>query len=153
MIGVKPLFDEVAAEGSNATFELIGVGTDLAPAPMAVKWTVTRIETDYQWYQSWGNWSWEPVVYRTPVAEGEAVLGDAPVQVAAPVTWGEYEIRVERTDGTLAETSTTFWAGWYAPADVSATPDTLEMSLDKPAYRPGETASLRVVPRAAGTRW
>ncbi len=151
MIGVKPLFDEVAAEGSNATFELIGVGTDLAPAPMTVKWTVTRIETDYQWYQSWGNWSWEPVVYRTPVAEGEAGLGDTPVQVAAPVTWGEYEIRVERTDGTLAETSTTFWAGWYAPADVSATPDTLELSLDKPAYRPGETASLRVVPRAAGT--
>ncbi|MCB6177722.1 alpha-2-macroglobulin family protein [Rhodobacter sp. Har01] len=151
MIGIKPLFDQVAAEGANAGFELIGVGPDLQPAPMTVKWTVTRIETDYQWYQSYGNWNWEPVIYRTPVAEGEATLGTAPVQVAAPVTWGEYEIRVERTDGTLAETSTTFWAGWYAPADVSATPDTLDLSLDKPAYKPGDTATLRLVPRAAGT--
>ena len=151
MIGVKPLFDGVAGEGTNATFELIGVGTDLKPAPMPVKWTITRIETDYQWYQSYGNWNWEPVTYRTPVAEGEATLGDAPVQVAAPVTWGEYEIKVERTDGTIAETSTTFWAGWYAPADTSATPDTLELSLDKPAYKAGDTATLRIVPRAAGT--
>jgi len=151
MIGIKPLFDDVAAEGANAGFELIGVGPDLKPAPMPVKWTVTRIETDYQWYQSYGNWNWEPVVYRTPVAEGEATLGDSPVQVAAPVTWGEYEIKVERTDGTLASSSTTFWAGWYAPADASATPDTLELSLDKPAYKPGDTATLRLVPRAAGT--
>lgn len=151
MIGVKPLFDQVAAEGAKAGFELIGVGPDLKPAPMAVKWTVTRIETDYQWYQSYGTWNWEPVTYRTPVAEGEATLGTGPVQVAAPVTWGQYEIRVARTDGKLAETSTTFWAGWYAPADASATPDTLELSLDKPAYGPGDTATLRLVPRAAGT--
>ena len=50
-----------------------------------------------------------------------------------------------------AATSTTSYAGWYAPADTSATPDTLELSLDKPAYKPGDTATLRLVPRAAGT--
>ncbi len=151
MIGVKPLFDGVAGEGSDATFELIGVGTDLQPVPMQVKWQLTRIETDYQWYQSYGNWSWEPVTYRTKVAEGEATLGGAPVAISGKVDWGEYELLVERTDGELAATSTTFWAGWYAPADASATPDTLELSLDKPAYAPGDTAQLRVVPRAAGT--
>ncbi len=118
---------------------------------MQVKWQLTRIETDYQWYQSYGNWSWEPVTYRTKVAEGEATLGEAPVTIAGKVDWGEYELLVERTDGELAATSTTFWAGWYAPADASATPDTLELSLDKPAYKPGDTAQLRVVPRAAGT--
>ncbi len=41
--------------------------------------------------------------------------------------------------------------GWYAAADATQTPDTLELSLDKTAYRPGETATLRIVPRAAGT--
>lgn len=151
MIGVKPLFDDVAAQGVDAAFQVIGVGPDLAPAPMQVKWTLTRVETDYQWYQSYGNWSWEPVSYRTPVAEGEATLGSDPVQVAGRVDWGQYELRVERVDGQVAATSTTFWAGWYAPADVSATPDTLELSLDKPAYKSGETAQLRIVPRAAGT--
>ena len=151
MIGVKPLFDGVVREGTEAHFQLIGIGTDLQPTPMKVKWRLTRIETDYQWYQSYGNWSWEPVIYRTPVTEGEAALGDAPAEVFGAVDWGQYELSVERTDGTLAATSTTFWAGWYAPADAAATPDTLEMSLDKPAYKPGETATLRVVPRAAGT--
>jgi uncharacterized protein YfaS (alpha-2-macroglobulin family) len=151
MIGVKPLFDGVVAEGAKAAFDLIGVGPDLKPAPMAVKWELTRIETDYQWYQSYGSWFWEPVTYRTPVASGEARLGDTPAGIEAAVTWGEYELKVTRAEGPPAETTTTFWAGWYAPADVSATPDTLELSLDKPAYKPGDTAQLRIVPRTAGT--
>jgi uncharacterized protein YfaS (alpha-2-macroglobulin family) len=58
---------------------------------------------------------------------------------------------VEQVGGGFASTSTRFYAGWYAPADVSSTPDTLELSLDKPAYKPGEVAQLRIVPRAAGT--
>ena len=151
MIGVKPLFDGVVGEGLDARFEVIGVGPDLAPAPMQVKWRLNRIDTDYQWYQSYGNWNWERVTTRSPVSEGEATLGDVPAAISGPVAWGEYELVVERTDGALAATSTTFWAGWYAPADAGATPDTLELSLDKPAYKPGDTATLRVVPRAAGT--
>jgi alpha-2-macroglobulin len=151
MIGVKPLFDGVAAEGSDARFQLIAVEAGDALLAMPVKWTVSRVDYDYQWYQSYGNWSWEPVVSRAIVAEGEATLGTAPVEIAAGVDWGSYEILVERADGSKAATSMEFYAGWYAPADASATPDTLELSLDKPAYRPGDTATLRIVPRAAGT--
>ena len=151
MIGIKPLFDDVVAEGTDATFNLIGLDADGKPAPMAVKWTLTRIENDYQWYQSYGNWNWEPVTSRVLVKEGTADLGADPAQIAGPVQWGEYELLVERTDGAAGAASTTFYAGWYAPADVTATPDTLELSLDKPAYKPGDTATLRIVPRAAGT--
>ncbi|MFZ1470343.1 MAG: alpha-2-macroglobulin family protein [Paracoccaceae bacterium] len=151
MIGVKPLFDGVVGEGDEARFQLIGVGTDLGRVGMQVKWRLNRIETDYQWYQNGGNWNWQPVVTRSTVSEGDATLSDQMVEISAPVSWGQYELMVERTDGALATTSTTFWAGWYAPADASSTPDTLELSLDKPAYKPGDTATLRVVPRAAGT--
>lgn len=151
MIGVKPMFADVVPEGSDATFNLIGVGPDEALTQMKVKWQLTRIDTDYQWYQNQGSWNWEPVVTRTAVADGMADLGSAPTEISGAVTWGEYELVVERTDGVPAATSTTFYAGWYAPADVSATPDTLELSLDKPAYKPGDTATLRIVPRAAGT--
>lgn len=151
LIGVKPLFDGVAGEGSDVRFELIAVDAAEKLTAMPVTWTVVRVDYDYQWYQSYGNWSWEPVVNRTPVAEGEAMLGDKPVEVAARVDWGTYEILVERADGAKAATSMEFYAGWYAPADASATPDTLELSLDKPAYKPGDTATLRIVPRAAGT--
>jgi hypothetical protein len=152
MIGIKPLFDEVVAEGSEARFALVGVGADLKPSSMAVNWEVTRIETEYQWYQSFGNWNWEPVVTRTRVSEGGADLGQQPVEIAAPVQWGEYELVVTRADGgEPAVSSTRFYSGWYAPADVSSTPDTLELSLDRPAYKAGDTATLRIVPRAAGT--
>ncbi len=151
MIGLKPLFEDVVAEGAEARFQVIGIGPDLTPAPMAARWTLTRIETTYQWYQSFGNWNWEPVTSRSVVAEGDVALATGPVDIAAPVQWGEYELLVERSDGQVAATSTTFQAGWYAPADVSATPDTLELSLDRDAYKPGDTAMLRVVPRAAGT--
>ncbi len=151
MIGVKPLFDDVVAEGSDARFNLIGVGFDSEPEAMQVTWRLTRIETNYQWYQNSGNWNWEPVISRALVAEGQADIGTGPSEIAAPVTWGEYELLVERLDGSVAATSTTFYAGWYAPADTSATPDTLELSLDKPAYKSGDTAMLRIVPRAAGT--
>lgn len=151
MIGIKPLFEDVVAEGTDARFALVGVGPDAKPAPMKARWVLTRIETNYQWYQSYGNWNWEPVVTRTRVSEGEADLGSAPTEIAAPVQWGEYELAVERTDGEPAASSTTFYAGWYAPADATETPDTLDLSLDKPAYKSGETATLRLVPRAAGT--
>jgi uncharacterized protein YfaS (alpha-2-macroglobulin family) len=151
LIGVKPLFDEVVPEGAEARFSLIGIGADSKPTPMKVKWTVTEVRTNYQWYQSYGNWNWEPVYSRTKVAEGEVSLGADPVEIAAPVKWGEYALTVERIDGEKAATSTAFYASWYAPADTTDTPDTLEMSLDKPAYKSGETATLRVVPRAAGT--
>ncbi|WP_103258599.1 alpha-2-macroglobulin family protein [Tabrizicola aquatica] len=151
MIGVKPMFDGVAPEGGEARFQIIAVDAREALVGLPVKWTVSRVEYDYQWYQSYGNWSWEPVVSRSVVAEGEATLGTAPVEVAADVTWGTYEVLVTAADGGKAATSMEFYAGWYAPADASATPDTLELSLDKPAYKPGDTATLRIVPRAAGT--
>ncbi len=151
MIGVKTGFDGVVGEGDDARFSLIAVGPDLGPVPMKVTWTVNRIETNYQWYQYSGNWNWEPVVTRTLVKQGEVDLADTPVEVSAPVQWGQYELIVQKSDGSDTATSTSFYAGWYVPADTSSTPDTLELSLDKPAYKPGDTAVLRIVPRAAGT--
>jgi alpha-2-macroglobulin len=151
MIGIKPLFDEVVPEGADARFDLIGLDDTGKATDMAVKWTLSRIETNYQWYQAYGNWNWEPVTSRVKVNTGTAQLGVAPLEIASAVQWGEYELLVESTDGSEAVSSTTFYAGWYAPADVSSTPDTLELSLDKPAYKPGDTATLRIVPRAAGT--
>ncbi|MGR3455091.1 alpha-2-macroglobulin family protein [Pseudooceanicola sp.] len=151
VIGIRKMFDDVAGEGANAAFSLIAVGPDLTPAPMPVRWTVNRVETQYQWYQQYGNWEWEPFTTRTEVASGTATLTGAPVEVEAPVEWGQYEIVVQRVGGASVTASEDFWAGWYAPADTSSTPDTLELSLDAPGYAIGDAAELRVVPRYAGT--
>lgn len=147
LIGVKPLFEDVAPENGAARFNLIAVGPEGKPVPLDVTWELTRVETEYQWYQYDGNWNWEPVTSRTRITEGKASLGAQAVEVQAPVAWGEYELRISAPG---IETSIPFYAGWYSSADASETPDMLEMSLDKPAYLPGEVAKLRMVPRAAG---
>ena len=151
MIGIRPEFDDVVPEGAEASFLLTAIGADMAPMDMQARWTLNRVETRYQWYQEYGNWNWEPITTRSRIARGEARLGAEPVRVAAAVGWGRYELVVERSDGPYVASSEGFVAGWHAPADASATPDTLELSLDKSAYRPGDTATLRLVPRYGGT--
>lgn len=150
MIGIRPLFDGTLPEGSEAAFRIIGLAPDLTPSPLPVRWTVNRVETRYQWYQQFGEWQWEPITTRTRINQGEAVLGAEALEIATPVDWGQYEVVVETTAGDYAASSLGFDAGWYAPADTATTPDLLDLSLDKPAYRSGDTAMLRIVPRHAG---
>ncbi len=150
LIGIRTLFDGVVPEGSEAQFEVIGIGADLAPAQMQVAWKINRVETRYQWYSAYGDWNWEPMTRRTRIASGEATLDGTPLALSAPVDWGRYELVIERLDGAYAGGSVGFDAGWYAPADAAASPDLLDVSLDKEAYRPGETARLRLVPRSEG---
>ncbi|PQO22802.1 PAN domain-containing protein [Rhodobacteraceae bacterium WD3A24] len=154
MMGLRPAFEGgVVPEGGEAGFDVIATGPDGAAVPARAEWTLNRVRTRYQWYSVRGDWFWEPVTTRTRVAGGEIALdGTGPARIAAPVEWGRYELVVARTDGdSHAAASTTFDAGWYAPAGVLDSPDMLELSLDSESYRPGDTARLRVVPRAAGT--
>lgn len=150
IIGIRPEFDGTLAEGADASFDLIALDAQQRRIPMDVRWSVSRVNTRYQWYRIAGDWNWEPITTRTLVAEGKATLGSDPVSVSAPVKWGRYEIKVERTDGDYIVASADFNAGWFGAADATTTPDLLELSLDAPAYAPGETARLRVVPRYPG---
>ena len=50
---------------------------------------------------------------------------------------------------TDRSTSIGFDAGWYTEASAD-TPDMLEIALDKPEYKPGETMTVAVVARTAG---
>jgi uncharacterized protein YfaS (alpha-2-macroglobulin family) len=150
LIGIRPGFDNVVPEGGEARFDIVALDPGQQPAPMALRWTVNRVETRYQWYQEYGRWSWEPVTRRERVATGTLATGDSPAPLAVPVEWGRYELIVERTDGAYVASSMGFDAGWFAPAGAADTPDMLEMSLDRPRYRSGDTAMLRLVPRHAG---
>ncbi|WP_394198828.1 alpha-2-macroglobulin family protein [Litoreibacter albidus] len=152
LIGVKPEFDGVLSENSEASFRVLALAPDLQTQDMQVRWTINRVRTEYQWYSNYGNWYWDPVTSRSQIASGDATLtARAPLQISAPVKWGEYEIKVERTDGPYVATSMSFNAGWYASANAAQTPDLLEASLDKELYSAGDTATLRVVSRYAGT--
>ncbi len=151
LIGIKSQADGAIPENSEAAFDLIAIGPDLTRQPMKVRWTMNRVNTRYQWYSNYGSWYWDPVTTRTRIATGEVTLSaDNLTTVSAPVEWGEYELKVERLDGAYVASSVGFSAGWYGAADASATPDLLEASLDKSNYRSGDTATFRIVPRAAG---
>ncbi len=151
LIGIRPGFDADLPEGAEARFTLLALDPDLAPRPMRLRWRLNRIDTRYQWYALDGTWLWDPVTTRSEVASGEARLGTVPLEIAARVDWGRYELVVEGLDADAgAVSSVEFQAGWYGAADASATPDMLEVSLDAPSYRPGDTATLRLVPRVPG---
>lgn len=150
MIGIKPEFDDSLPEGAEAGFQVIALSPDGTPMAMPASWELNRVETRYQWYSINGNWNWEPITSRTRVASGTMTLGESPAKVTAPTEWGEYELVVTGEDGGFVSASFGFSAGWYAPADSATTPDMLEVSLDAETYAPGETATLRFVPRTAG---
>ncbi|KCV82608.1 hypothetical protein ATO10_06686 [Actibacterium atlanticum] len=150
MIGIKPGFDGVVGEGAEARFDLLALDATAQPMPTQIKWQLSRIETRYQWYQLYGSWNWEPVTTRTRIDSGTADMTQGRLKLSLPVDWGQYELRVEQADGGMAVATSTFYAGWYAAADASSTPDMLEVSLNQPNYAPGDTATLRVVPRSPG---
>ena len=151
-IGIKPLFEGQAEEGSVAGFELIAIGPDgqRTEAP-EVGWTLSRIDKTWTWYELDGRWRYEPVTRRERVANGVVTIPtEGRVGVEAAVEWGEYELKLVTLEGEQTASSIKFNAGWYTGGAGTDTPDMLEIGLDKPAYRVGETAQVRLKPRHAG---
>jgi alpha-2-macroglobulin len=147
VIGIKPGFDDVLPEGSTATFDLVAAG---AVSDVPATWTLNKVETRYQWYQIYGNWNWEPITRRIRVAKGDVTLSTTPQSLEVDTEWGDYEVVIETRGGDYASSSRGFAAGWYGGTDSSSTPDRLNLSLDAPRYRLGDTAHLRIVPEFDG---
>ena len=154
-IGIKPQFSEMDGlkEDSQAGFDLIAVSPDGAQIDKTgIKWTLSRIDTNYQWYRRDGTWRWEAITTTAQVADGTIdAKASGPVTIAAPVTWGEYRLEVESTGEGATSSSYEFYAGYYYAQAGSNTPDTLKVVLDKAAYKVGETANLKLDPQFAGT--
>jgi uncharacterized protein YfaS (alpha-2-macroglobulin family) len=152
MIGVKPLFTGKSLSNSDAaSFDVVMVAPDgKAMAKTGLHWQLLRIDSKYQWYRSAGYWQYEPVKVTRRVADGTLdVSSDKPGRIAVPVTWGRYRLEVTTTDPQGPETNFGFDSGWYAEASVD-TPDLLEIALDKPEYRPGDSMTVAVTARSAG---
>ncbi len=153
MIGIRPGFkDGHAGEHANALFDVLAAGPKGSRVVMKdVRWQLFHIEQHYQWYRRHGSWNFEPITKSERVGEGRIDLNsDAPISIEAPVKFGRYRLEVASAKSDGAASSVTFTAGWYA-ADPAETPDFLEIALDKPRYKPGETARVSITPRVAGT--
>jgi uncharacterized protein YfaS (alpha-2-macroglobulin family) len=109
-----------------------------------------RIESKYQWYRQYGYWNYEPIKVTRRVADGtiDVALGQ-PGKISVPVTWGRYRLEVATPDPQGPETTYGFDSGWYAEASAD-TPDLLEIALDKPGYKAGDTMTVALTARSAG---
>jgi alpha-2-macroglobulin len=152
MIGVKPLFSgKSVGEGETATFDVVVVAPDDKPvAHSGLRWDLLGIESKYQWYRQDGSWRFEPVKSTRRIADGRLdIASDRPGRIAVPVTFGRYRLEVSTDDPNGPVTTVLFDSGFYAESSAD-TPDLLEIALDKPEYRPGETMNVAVTARTAG---
>ena len=150
-IGIKPMFkgDEVP-EGEVAKFEVIKVGVDgKRAADTGLIWTLLRLDQNWQWYSRDGQWNYEAVTLTRKVASGVASTSvDLSGAIEAKADWGRYRLEVSNGDGSVS-TSVNFRAGWYGEEGVDS-PEFLEVGLDKPSYKAGEIAKLKVVSKTGG---
>lgn len=152
LVGVKPLFDgDAVREGGEAAFEVRGVAPDGTPRALSgVRWELVEEVWDYRWFRKDGAWDYRIEVRDRPVTGGTIdVAAAAPTRVAHAVDWGRYRLEVYDPDGGGA-TSVRFHAGWFVAPSAGDTPDTLEVTLDHPRYRIGDTARVHIRAPFAG---
>lgn len=155
-IGVRPLFtgDQVS-EGATASFEVAAISPENKATTLdGVSWQLLRVNTSFQWFNRDGAWDYYTTTSTERVAEGRLDLAagsPSPARISAPVTFGRYRLEVTRPGMATAATSMEFSAGWVSLGATSETPDMLEVGLDKPGYKPGETAQLTIAPHFPGT--
>ncbi|BBF93594.1 alpha-2-macroglobulin family protein [Blastochloris tepida] len=153
-IGVKPLFGEGSlGEGAAATFDVIAAAADgTRIARPRASWTLSRIDTRYQWFRQDGRFEYEAVKQTRRVADGTFdISAEEPARISAPVGgFGRYRLDVKTEGSDAAQTSLLFNVGWGGDATAD-TPDLLAVTLDKASYRAGETMTVKLDPRFAGT--
>jgi uncharacterized protein YfaS (alpha-2-macroglobulin family) len=152
VLAVKKDFDEATlAAGQQAKFQVVfatPTGTKLAKS--GVKWTLSRIDRRYQWYNSEGRWDFEVIKTPRKVADGTVdIAASASAEIVSAVDWGLYRLDVTSDDATHPHTSVSFSVGWGG-SDKADTPDVLDVATDKAAYAAGEVIKVRLSPRFAG---
>jgi uncharacterized protein YfaS (alpha-2-macroglobulin family) len=150
-LGLRPLFDGAAGENSSVQFDAIAVSPAEIPADLAgAEWTLSKVETDYQWYRNDGRWNYKTVYRKRRIANGTVdLVAGQPARIDAEVEWGGYELTLQ-AGGRALPVSHRFNAGWYVEAKAIDTPETLKVSLDKNLYALGEKAKVHIQAPFAG---
>ncbi|WP_245413364.1 alpha-2-macroglobulin family protein [Mangrovicella endophytica] len=151
-LGIKPLFEGAVGERSNAGFDVVAIGADRQRVAVSgASWVLNKIDTRFQWYSTSGSWNYEPIRTSARVASGTLdIAADKAAPLSLPVDWGEYELVLKDPAGVALPASVSFEAGWYVATKALDTPDVARVSLDKPRYKIGETATVHIEPRFAG---
>ncbi|MEQ1694196.1 MAG: alpha-2-macroglobulin, partial [Hyphomicrobiaceae bacterium] len=151
-VGIKPLFgSQGVTEGDAAAFEVIVLdATGKRADAKGLRWTLSRVDQNWQWYMRDGNWGYEAASTSRKIDSGTIDAStEAVAKLAVTQGWGRY--RLEVSDDKLGTvTSVTFNSGWVSNGEVADSPEVLETALDKASYKPGETAKLRIASKHGG---
>lgn len=152
-IGLKPQFEAKGLqENSTAEFNVVVVdGTNAQKAEEGLRWQLFKLETSWQWYNSNGQWMYEPQTITRKVSDGTIdVSADTPAKLSVPVRYGRYRLTVTSADKRQMASNFLFNAGWYSSGKSADSPELLDVALDQESYNVGDTAKLRIASRHAG---
>lgn len=145
LIGLKPLFTQAKVPAnSEAGFDIVRIdpaGNLLAVSQLTA--TLFSESYDYSW-EFVAEKGWQQIGVRTQYPVLQQIVELAAGQkghLALPVQEGQYRLELEDAD-TKLKVAYVFTAGWQATLNSPTQPNTLELKLDKEAYKQGETAQL-----------
>ena len=150
-IGIRPLFDGgQVAENARAGIEVIAVdgeGKRIALNGLNFSWV--RENTTYQWFQTNGEWKYQPTTRDRLVSSGGVSIGAASsARLEQAMPFGTYRLTISDPK-TGAASSYRFYSGWSA-SSAGDRPDRIPVAADKPAYAPGAVAHVRIKPDGNG---
>ncbi len=153
VLGIKGRFDEDRVnEGQSAAFEVIALTPEGQRLDKpSLHWELVAEHHDFQWYYEDGHYKYKVIERDQSVRAGTlaATVATPTLQDVGSLPFGRFRFEVTDT-GTGVASSYRFWSGWDVGPSASDTPDTVEVSADKPAYVAGETAHIRIQPPFAG---
>ncbi|EKT55719.1 alpha-2-macroglobulin family protein [Providencia sneebia] len=171
LVGIRPLFNKKEIydyrvdrytqrynvdENSLAEFELVyadAAGNKLAAENLTTRLVYERRDYYWSWSES-GGWTSNYDQKDLAIAnENIKIAKDGTAKVSFPVDWGSYRLEVINQENTLVS-SIQFWAGYSwqdnAGGNGAVRPDQVKLTLNKPAYLPGEKAKVRIESPKAG---
>ena len=151
LIGIDPDFDGMSvAEGQRAGFRIIALDSDgkrIALSGVTYSWV--REDTSYQWYQDNGSWKYKSTTRDRLITSGTMKIGDgAPVKLSQAMSWGTYRLTLA-DPRSGASSSYRYYSGWAA-SSAGDRPDRIPVAADRPSYRAGDVAHVRIKPSADG---
>lgn len=157
LVGIRGHFSDGQIDAdANAVFSVVltnAKGELQAAEGLEVR--LIRERRDYYWSYS-GDTGWRSRYSEKSYAVQQQSIsldGKQPLQLEFPVQWGSYRLEV-KNPATGLISSERFWAGYRwqdSSEDGGVRPDQVRLQLDRPAYRNGETATVRIEAPHAGS--
>jgi uncharacterized protein YfaS (alpha-2-macroglobulin family) len=150
LIGIKPGFVGSAVDaGTEAAFDVAAVSPTGARTAIKAKLRLVRERPDWRLVMH-GSLARYETVWRDEPLETNAIdiPADKPFHLAKKLGFGRYRIEVLE-DGGMAASSMVFRSGWVS-SDNPDVPDQVDVSADKKAYAPGDTARIHIAPPFGG---